>query len=41
MVWVVGLVRWPLFGCFAVEWICLGVVCEGAVAFIYYSMLKG
>lgn len=23
---VVGLVRWPFFGCFTVEWICLGVV---------------
>lgn len=23
---VVGLVRRPLFGCFAVEWMCLGVV---------------
>lgn len=40
MVWVVCLVRRPLFGCFAVEWICLGVVCKGAVAFICYSMLK-
>lgn len=41
--WCLGLLVWfggHLFGCFAVEWMCLGVVCEGAVAFIYYSMLK-
>lgn len=37
---VVGLGRRPLFGCFAVEWMCLGGFCKGAVAFIYYCMLK-
>lgn len=41
--WCLGLLVWfggHLFGCFTVEWMCLGGFCKGAVAFIYYSMPK-
>lgn len=41
--WCLGLLVWfggHLFGCFTVEWMLIGSCCEGAVAFIYYGMLK-
>lgn len=41
--WCLGLLVWfggHLFGRFTVEWMCLGGVCKGVVAFIYYCAMK-